>query len=45
MLETASLNKSYKMVVLWVFLDRDALWDGLVFRGVGNHSVDSLPKS
>ena len=29
MLETTSLNKSYKMVVLRVLLDRDALWDGL----------------
>jgi hypothetical protein len=29
MLETTNLNKSYKMVVLRVLLDRDALWDGL----------------
>jgi len=29
MLETTSLNKSYKMVVLRVLLDRDALWDGM----------------
>ena len=29
MLETTSLNKSYKMVVLRVLLDRDAFWDGL----------------
>jgi hypothetical protein len=29
MLETSNLNKSYKMVVLRVLLDRDALWDGL----------------
>jgi superfamily II DNA or RNA helicase/diadenosine tetraphosphate (Ap4A) HIT family hydrolase/SOS-response transcriptional repressor LexA len=29
MLETTTLNKSYKMVVLRVLLDRDALWDGL----------------
>jgi hypothetical protein len=29
MLETTSLNKSYKMVVLRVLLDRAALWDGL----------------
>jgi superfamily II DNA or RNA helicase/diadenosine tetraphosphate (Ap4A) HIT family hydrolase/HKD family nuclease len=29
MLETTSLNKSHKMVVLRVLLDRDALWDGL----------------
>ena len=32
MLETTSLNKSYKMVVLRVLLDRDALWDGLENR-------------
>jgi len=29
MLQTTSLNKSYKMVVLRVLLDRDALWSGL----------------
>jgi superfamily II DNA or RNA helicase/diadenosine tetraphosphate (Ap4A) HIT family hydrolase/HKD family nuclease/SOS-response transcriptional repressor LexA len=29
MLEGTSLNKSYKMVVLRVLLDRDALWDGM----------------
>jgi len=29
MLETTNLNKSYKMVVLRVLLDRDALWDGM----------------
>jgi superfamily II DNA or RNA helicase/diadenosine tetraphosphate (Ap4A) HIT family hydrolase/SOS-response transcriptional repressor LexA len=29
MLEANSLNKSYKMVVLRVLLDRDALWDGM----------------
>jgi SOS-response transcriptional repressor LexA len=29
MLETTSLNKTYKMAVLRVLLDRDALWDGL----------------
>jgi SOS-response transcriptional repressor LexA len=29
MLEATSLNKSYKMVVLRVLLDRDALWDGM----------------
>jgi len=29
MLETTNLNKSYKMVVLRVLLDHDALWDGL----------------
>ena len=29
MLETTNLNKSYKMVVLRVLLDRDALWAGL----------------
>ncbi len=29
MLETTSLTMSYKMVVLRVLLDRDALWDGM----------------
>ena len=29
MLEATNLNKSYKMVVLRVLLDRDALWDGM----------------
>jgi SOS-response transcriptional repressor LexA len=29
MLEATSLNKSYKMVVLRVLLDRDALWGGM----------------
>ncbi|MCX6877619.1 MAG: DEAD/DEAH box helicase family protein [Verrucomicrobia bacterium] len=29
MLEVSSLNKSYKMVVLRVLLDRDALWTGM----------------
>ena len=29
MLESTSLNKSYKMVVLRVLLDRDALWTGM----------------
>jgi superfamily II DNA or RNA helicase/diadenosine tetraphosphate (Ap4A) HIT family hydrolase/HKD family nuclease/SOS-response transcriptional repressor LexA len=29
MLEGTNLNKSYKMVVLRVLLDRDALWDGM----------------
>jgi superfamily II DNA or RNA helicase/diadenosine tetraphosphate (Ap4A) HIT family hydrolase/HKD family nuclease len=29
MLETTSLTKSYKMVVLRALLDRDALWEGL----------------
>ena len=29
MLESTNLNKSYKMVVLRVLLDRDALWDGM----------------
>ena len=29
MLEGTTLNKSYKMVVLRVLLDRDALWDGM----------------
>jgi superfamily II DNA or RNA helicase/diadenosine tetraphosphate (Ap4A) HIT family hydrolase/HKD family nuclease/SOS-response transcriptional repressor LexA len=29
MLEATSLNKSYKMVVLRVLLDRDTLWDGM----------------
>jgi SOS-response transcriptional repressor LexA len=29
MLEGTSLNKSYKMVVLRVLLDRDVLWDGM----------------
>jgi superfamily II DNA or RNA helicase/diadenosine tetraphosphate (Ap4A) HIT family hydrolase/SOS-response transcriptional repressor LexA len=29
MLEVSSLNKSYKMVVLRVLLDRDAFWDGM----------------
>jgi superfamily II DNA or RNA helicase/diadenosine tetraphosphate (Ap4A) HIT family hydrolase/HKD family nuclease/SOS-response transcriptional repressor LexA len=29
MLETTNLNKSYKMVVLRVLLDRDALWEGM----------------
>ncbi|NBV46386.1 MAG: HIT domain-containing protein, partial [Planctomycetia bacterium] len=29
MLQTTSLNKSYKMVVLRVLLDRDALWSGM----------------
>ena len=29
MLEGSKLNKSYKMIVLRVLLDRDALWDGM----------------
>ena len=29
MLQTTSLTKSYKMVVLRVLLDRDAIWDGM----------------
>jgi superfamily II DNA or RNA helicase/diadenosine tetraphosphate (Ap4A) HIT family hydrolase/HKD family nuclease/SOS-response transcriptional repressor LexA len=29
MLQTTNLNKSYKMVVLRVLLDRDALWEGM----------------
>jgi superfamily II DNA or RNA helicase/diadenosine tetraphosphate (Ap4A) HIT family hydrolase/HKD family nuclease/SOS-response transcriptional repressor LexA len=29
MLEVTNLNKSYKMVVLRVLLDRDAMWDGM----------------
>jgi superfamily II DNA or RNA helicase/diadenosine tetraphosphate (Ap4A) HIT family hydrolase/SOS-response transcriptional repressor LexA len=29
MLEATNLNKSYKMVVVRVLLDRDALWDGM----------------
>jgi superfamily II DNA or RNA helicase/diadenosine tetraphosphate (Ap4A) HIT family hydrolase/HKD family nuclease/SOS-response transcriptional repressor LexA len=32
MLESTSLNKSYKMVVLRVLLDRDALWEGMVIE-------------
>ena len=32
MLETTNLNKSYKMVVLRVLLDRDALWDGMEIK-------------
>src|SRR5262249_45964943 len=32
MLELTMLNKSYKMVVLRVLLDRGALWDGMEIR-------------
>ena len=32
MLEATKLNKSYKMVVLRVLLDRDALWDGMEIK-------------
>jgi hypothetical protein len=36
MLETTNLNKSYKMVVLRVLLDRDALWDGMEIDAFAN---------